>query len=88
MTIDTGVMNRYVFSLLSLLSLIETSGAEKVLVIGGQWLDWNSVLCWNQEARAVIQRQYSKAKYNISVRFIKQVQYVNKEYHCVIEKRK
>ena len=87
MTIDTSWGNKYTFSLFSLFRLIETSALEKVLVIGGQWLDWNSQQYWKQETKELIQQTVNKAGYNIKVQYIKD-QGLYKVYECVIEKKK
>ena len=78
---------KYTFSLFSLFRLIETSALEKVLVIGGQWLDWNSQQYWKQETKELIQQTVNKAGYNIKVQYIKQ-DWRGKQYECVIEKKK
>ena len=96
MTFDTGdglrgYNNNYTFSLFSLFRLIETSALEKVLVIGGQWLDWNSQQYWKQETKELIQQTVNKAGYNIKVQYIKEVEIAWKKYkvyECVIEKKK
>ena len=94
MTIDTthwSYNNKYTFSLFSLFRLIETSALEKVLVIGGQWLDWNSQQYWKQETKELIQQTVNKAGYNIKVQYIKEEEWRGKKYkvyECVIEKKK
>ena len=87
MTIDIPSWNKYTFSLFSLFRLIETSALEKVLVIGGQWLDWNSQQYWKQETKELIQQTVNKAGYNIKVQYIND-KYNRKVYECVIEKKK
>ena len=90
MTIDTWG-DGYTFSLFSLFRLIETSALEKVLVIGGQWLDWNSQQYWKQETKELIQQTVNKAGYNIKVQYIKEVEGLYRKYkvyECVIEKKK
>ena len=83
-TIDAGYgarnSNKYTFSLLTLLSLIETSAVRKVLIFGGEWLDWNTKEHWKQEPKELIQRRYNRARYNIKVEFLK-----DKLYRCLIE---
>ena len=92
--------NKYTFSLLSLLSLIESSKLQKVLIIGGEWLDWNErkswfglgkKTYWKQEPKELIQRRYHEAKYKIKVDFVKGIEkygHPYKAYHCVIEKKR
>ena len=85
---STGDQNNYIFSLLSLLSLIETSGVKKVLIIGGDWLDWNSHLHWKQESKEMIQQRYEQAKYNINIEMKQEEDNTHwMVYHCVIEKK-
>ena len=96
MTIDTHdgyeYNNKYTFSLFSLFRLIETSALEKVLVIGGQWLDWNSQQYWKQETKELIQQTVNKAGYNIKLQYTKEKENWDgkkyKVYECVIEKKK
>ena len=70
MTIDTTVpycYNKYTISLLSLLSLIERSALQQVVLIGEEWLAWNSEEHWKQEPKEFIEQRYNKAKYTIKV---------------------
>ena len=87
LVIRTGLRNQYTFSFLALLSLIKFGDLDKVIVIGGNWLDWNSQRHWKQETKYVIQQRYIEAKYNITVELSHEEQQ-NKyaEYECIIEK--
>ena len=92
MTVDTfsdcdHLLNKYSFSLLSMLSLIKESALEKVVIINWdkeKWLDWNDN-AWNQEPREVIQQRYADSNYSIKMQQ-KEGRY-GKEYHCVIQKK-
>ena len=77
--------NKYTFSLLSLLSLIAESRLEKLLVIGGEWLNWSSEYDWKQEPKDLIEQKYNQSGYSIKVELIESWGY--KEYHCVIERQ-
>ena len=84
--------NRYILSLLSLLSLIETTKVEKVILIGGPWISYSlrnappyAAFSFTQRKKwkpvkdsEVIQR-YNQKGYDVFL--------VSHECECVIEKR-
>ena len=63
-TIGTkGLPGDWSLSLLSLLSLIESSTVQKVIISGGSWLD----LLWKSPSKMLIQQRYNEKKYDIKV---------------------